>query len=308
MTGTDQTPNSQDMRLPTLFALFLAPVLVAQDPPRANGARGAAQNRYAKGAWGIDLTNQYFFRGILQENQGLIVQPWAEIGYDLYESEDAVRDLDAKFGFWNSVQEEPGGNGGDWYESDFYLDTGMQFRDRWQFNARYTAYTSPNNAAFFGQRFGVVQELSFRAAFADDKEPLIGIFENGLRPHVLLAIELDGNRDAGFDEGIYLELGVEPLFQLIAEDQSFPLKLAVPATLGLSLTDYYEDINGNDDFFGYFDVGGELSTPMKFMPDRLGKWDATLALHWLLFGDNLEGFNNGDTTELVLSIGMATTF
>ena len=125
---------------------------------------------------------------------------------------------------------------------------------------------------------------------------------------MLLAIELDNGRDAGNDEGVYLEVGVEPQFQLIKEDQSFPLKLSVPATLGMSIADYYEDAANNDDFFGYFDVGGELSTPMKFMPERMGKWDATLGLHWLLLGDNLEDFNNGDTTELVLSIGMATTF
>src|SRR5690349_15949259 len=143
----------------TLFlALLLPSVIVAQEQGSRAGARNAPPaNRYVKGAWGLDLTNQYFFRGILQENQGLIVQPWVELGYDLYEGDDAVRDLDAKFGFWNSVQEEPGGNGGDWYECDFYLDASMQFRERWQFNARYTAYTSPNNAAFFGQAFGVVQ-------------------------------------------------------------------------------------------------------------------------------------------------------
>ncbi|HET7845249.1 MAG TPA: hypothetical protein VFL14_13925 [Xanthomonadales bacterium] len=288
------------------LALLLPSVIVAQEPNGRAGARTAQPaNRYVKGGWGLDLTSQYFFRGILQENQGIIVQPWFELGYDLYEGDDAVRDLDAKVGFWNSVQDEPDGTGGNWYEADFYLDVGMQFRERWQFDARYTTYSSPNGA---GRFFGPVQELSFRAAFADDKEPLIGIFESGLRPHALIAFELDGNRDAGNDEGVYLEVGVEPQFQLIKEDQSFPLRLAVPATLGLSLTNYYEDINGSDDFFGYFDLGGELSTPMKFMPERLGKWDATLGLHWLLLGDNLEGFNNGDTTELVLSIGMATTF
>lgn len=298
------------MRSPFVIALLLPAVLVAQDPEVRPEPRPAARakppaNEYVKGAWGVDLTNQYFFRGILQENQGIIVQPWAEVGYDLYESDDAVRDLDLKFGLWNSLHEGPTGSGGGadmWYESAFYTDVGMQFRDRWQFNARYTAYDSPNGS------FATVQELSFRAAFADDKEPLIGIFESGLRPHLLLAIELDNGRDAGNDEGIYLELGIEPQVQLLEEDASFPLKLSVPATFGLSLMDYYEDAGGNDDFFGYFDVGGELSTPMKFMPERLGKWDAMLALHWLLLGDNLEGFNNGDTTDLVLSIGMATTF
>lgn len=294
------------MRLPIAIALFLPAVLVAQEPaarPEARPAKPA--NRYMKGELGIDLTNQYFFRGIQQENQGIILQPWFALGYDLYESEDAVRDLDLEFGLWNSLHEGPTGSSGGadmWYEAAFHIDVGMQFGDRWQFNARYNAYDSPNGS------FATVQEMAFRAEFADNKEPLIGIFENGLRPHVLIAFEIDNGRDAGNDEGIYLELGVEPQFELIKEDESFPLKLSVPATLGLSPADYYEDAGGSNDVFGYFDIGGELSTPMKFMPERLGKWDATLGLHWLFLGDNLEGFNDGDTTELILSIGMASTF
>ncbi|HEU4429285.1 MAG TPA: hypothetical protein VFT98_11070, partial [Myxococcota bacterium] len=35
----------------------------------------------------LDLTNAYYFRGILNENDGLIAQPWGELYANLYSSE-----------------------------------------------------------------------------------------------------------------------------------------------------------------------------------------------------------------------------
>src|SRR5688572_4132182 len=127
------TPNA--MRLPFVFALFLPTVLVAQDPePRPVKRAEPPPNRYVKGSFGIDFTNQYFFRGILQENQGIIAQPWFALGYDLYEDDDGgvVRDVDLTFGLWNSLHDGPtGSTGGIWYESDFYTDVAVGVGEQW---------------------------------------------------------------------------------------------------------------------------------------------------------------------------------
>jgi hypothetical protein len=38
----------------------------------------------------------------------------------------------------------------------------------------------------------------------------------------------------------------------------------------------------------------------------MGPWQASTGLHWLLLGDNLEARNNGDTSELIFSVGVST--
>src|SRR5262245_31103950 len=51
---------------------------------------------------GVDWTTAYFFRGYNQEDTGLILQPYATITANLYDS-DAF-DVNAYIGTWNSFQ------------------------------------------------------------------------------------------------------------------------------------------------------------------------------------------------------------
>jgi hypothetical protein len=282
--------------------LLLAPAALAQTPDEPMKAPAVAPT--AKGAFGIGLTSQWFFRGLQQENQGIIVQPWFRLGYDLYEGTDTLRDLDVSFGLWNSLHDGPtGGAGGVWAESDFDITLTGRLDERWKVGATYTAYSSPNGALLPKP----VQELAFSVGL-DDRGMLVDDVDSGLRPSLLIAFELSGQRDFGNDRGIYLQPGIEPTFR-IGELGQMPLTLEVPVTAGFSLGDYYEELGGgNDEFFGFLDVGAEISAPLSFMPARLGPWTGVLGLHWLLLGDNTEERNNGDTTELILSFAMETVF
>ena len=87
-----------------------------------------------------------------------------------------------------------------WYETDFYASLGLGFADAWSADVTYTAYMSPN------QSFGTVKELSFGVAYDDGM----------LGPYATFAFELDGQADGGDpdQEGVYLELGVEPALPL----------------------------------------------------------------------------------------------
>lgn len=294
------------MRIPLLTVALIPSLALAQEQKPPTGPRGE---------FGIDFTSQYFFRGIIQENQGIIAQPYAALTYDLLESKEKdnfLRDLDVTFGLWNSVHDGPtGGSGGPWYEADFYIDVGAKVSDNWKLDARYTAYTSPNGTfnAFSGGRYNTVQEIAFGGRY-DDKggRSLLFDFESGLQPHALIAFEISGQRDFGNQKGIYVEAGIEPSFN-IGKLGSGDLKFAVPVTIGLSLSDYYEKAGGGDsDAFGFLDIGGDLSSPLTFIPDRFGKWTAHVALHLLLLGDNTEEYNNFDGNELIFSFGVATTF
>jgi hypothetical protein len=286
------------MRLVLVSVLSFAPLALAQSQPAPTPPRDGA-----KGAFGVDFTTQYFFRGLQQENQGIIAQPWIELGYALYEAdgEHGLRDLGLTFGLWNSLHDGPtGGTGGIWYESDFHVGLDAHAGERWTFGATYTAYHSPNGS------FSTVEEIAFAAGF-DDRELLVAGLDSGLQPSVVVAFETDGERDGGTGNGIYAQLGIEPSFA-IGNLGQLELTLALPVTLGTSLGDYYEDATGDDDFFGFLDVGAVVSSALPFLPARMGPWTAELGLHWLLLGDSNEQKNNGDTSELILSFGVATVF
>jgi hypothetical protein len=155
-----------------------------------------------------------------------------------------------------------------------------------------------------------VQELVFTLEY-DDRGEITDAFEGGLRPSVTLAFEMDGQRDAivsGGSTGAYLGIGVEPSFK-IGEIDEGDLTLSLPATLGLGLWDYYERATGGDnDFFGYLQVGGVLTMPLRFFPKSMGPWDGHVGLHWLMLGDNNEERNDRDWSELIFEFGFTTEF
>ncbi|MGE3174680.1 MAG: hypothetical protein AB7O97_18755 [Planctomycetota bacterium] len=286
------------MRAASLVGLFLSPaLLVAQEAPDTASGEPVT----AAGSWGVDFASQYFFRGIQQENQGVIAQPWLELGYGLYTDDGALRSLDLTFGLWNSLHDGPTGsaNGAMWYESDFYVGLTGAIGDRVTCGATYTAYHSPNG------RFGTVEELALSVGFDDDG--LLGETFGGLQPSLVVAFELSGQADGGADLGTYAQLGIEPGFDA-GKVGDLELTVSVPVTLGFSLGDYYEFATGSEDSLGFVDVGVAVSSPLDFMPSRAGAWDGTLALHFLMLGDNNEALNSGEDSELIVSFGLSTSF
>ena len=233
---------------------------------------------------GLDFSHAYFFRGIVQERSGLIAQPYIDMTFSLFEGTEGLNSVTFTIGQWNSLHTGPSGgdgpatNVGDWYRSDFY--TGFAFGvDNWDFALTYTAYLSPNDT------FGTVKEVAL--SMTVDDSTLLGGFS--LSPHLLLAIELDGQADGGAGEGVYVELGVEPGLSL----EGTPVSLSFPVTLGLSLSNYYEGIPGNDDVFGYIGLGLVASVPLR-VPESYSAWEVSGGIHLLSLGDALTSFNDDD--------------
>lgn len=266
---------------------------------RADG-EGDSERRVS-GSFGIDFPTAYFFRGIQYENQGLIAQPHLELLYPLTEANDARPKFDLVMGTWSSFHTGPTGVGGGniaWFESDFYLGLATQLNDRWSTSATYSWYGSPQAGA-------AAEELMFSLAYDDSQDWLQGV--GGLQPALLLGFETKGQADGGNDKGIYAQLGVQPTFQLGATGQ-LDWTMLMPVTLGMSLGDYYEDAGGSDSFFGFFDVGVDLHSPLPMVPSRFGPWNLAVGLHALFLGDSTEQFNGNDAFELVFSVGISTTW
>jgi hypothetical protein len=266
----------------------LAGVLTAFAPATAS-AQGDDPNPGAITlTTGIDFPTVYFFRGIRQEaDPKFTTFAFGDVGIALY-SGDSGRSASVNFGVWNSLHTGSSGSDADksiHYEEDFYASLSLGVGNGITITPMYTAYTSPNSS------FGTVKELSFKFAHA-----------SRFAPYGLVAFELSGQADGGEDEGTYLELGVGPSWPLGEK-----VTLAVPVKLGLSLGDYYE-LEGEDNAFGYIDVGALFTVPLTGIPGKFGSWNLHGGVNFLGFGDTTKTFNDGDSGQVIGSIGIGLTY
>jgi hypothetical protein len=300
------------LALAALLSLVVAGPARAQTPAPAGAAASTAPSEESKPvntgrlsiSAGVDWTSAYFFRGIKQETEDLILQPYGELTFKLVENAGALTSLSLTAGIWNSLH--TGATGSDsptaaqpkvWYELDGYFKLSAVLLEDLTASVIYTAYMSPNNV------FDTVQEVAVGFSYNDAK--LLGPF--ALNPTVLVAFEFDGQADAGVNEGIYAQLGIAPGYTFLA-DTAYPLTLSVPLAVGLSLSDYYEFGTGSDDTFGYFSAGATLSVPLAFIPPEFGKWVVKGGVQVLFLGDNLKAINDGDEIQVIGTVGLAFTY
>jgi len=298
------------MRPVLMPAACLCAAAAAQQTPGAAGeaqtlaalaqAAAEASGPVMHGTVGGGFTSAYFFRGMLQEIQGAIAEPYLGLAMPVLESPGTLRALDVTLGQWNSLQDGPTGTADTqsmWYQHDLYVGMQAHVDDRWTVGSVYTAYYSPNRT------FDTVQEVAFSLAY-DDGAPGGGF---ALRPSALVAIETAGQNDRAGSSGVYGEVAIAPELG-IGDVGGYDVTLALPVRLGLSLGDYYETPGGGDSTFGYLDLGCVLRAPLAFLPSRLGPWLGTIGCHVLLLGDSNELRNDGDAVEWIVSCGFSTTF
>lgn len=275
-------PMSRSRALAILAASTAATLLgvssaSAQEAPPVNTGKVAFST-------GFDLVTEYWFRGIGQENEGLILQPWIDVSFELLATEDMT--LTGSVGLWNSVQDATPGDA--WYESDFY--------------AGITAESGPVS---LGASYIVLYNPAGGDIFAEEVDITLGLdvtawdLPECLNPTFTLAIETDGGSDAGTNKGTYLEIALEPSVADIFGSGNCPVDLSIPMTVGLSLDDYYENGAGDCDTFGYFDIGLVLSTPLdSLVPADYGAWTASVGVHMIFLGDSAQdisaAFGTGD--------------
>lgn len=246
---------------------------------------------------GVDYTSKYFFRGILQEDEDLIAQLYLDLSIELYSNDDFS--LGAFAGVWTSLHSDTDtasdtSNLKSFYELDVYGGLSAAFGNL-GIDAAYTAYTSPSDA------FSTVEELSIAISWDDSEDPLLGHF--ALAPYALVAFELDGAADGG-EEGVYLEIGVEPSFTLGEEGDALnAITFSVPISAGFSLDDYYE-FDGDDEFFGFFNAG--LAASYTLPVDRSwGEVTLHAGVHVLTLGDHTKAINDDDSTEVIFTAGVS---
>ena len=241
----------------------------------------------------FDVVNAYMFRGIPQDESGVIMWPAVDLGIALFSGDGGLKSVGVNIGTWNSLHTGDAGlnnlvNGKMWYESDFYATVGFGLGGGTTVGVTYTAYTSPNGL------FGTVKEIAFKLSVDDSRRGAMAI-----RPYVLLARELSGQADGGADEGTYVELGVAPAVPFSRATVSVPVKV------GLSAGNYYEGLNG-DETFGYFSVAGIVTAPLTSMATRFGTWNVHGGVEYQRLGDR-NSFAFGKN-QAIYSIGIGFSY
>jgi hypothetical protein len=246
----------------------------------------------------FDVPSVYFFRGIRQEGDPrLTMWPSVDLRVVLSSEDRPDGHLAARVGLWNSLHTGSSGTGGPLeklhYEEDFYATLDLGLPRGMGIEASYIARTSPNGS------FDTIQE-------ADVKVSRRG----AIAPYALFAFELSatGQADGGSKRGSYLELGAEPSALLPFAH----VRVSVPVKLGLSLKNYYElfgaDLIYRDHTFGFFDVGGRLTVPIRGVAPRFGAWNVNGGADLLTLGDTTRTFNGGDKTQVIAVVGVGVTY
>jgi len=270
------------------------------------------------GLVGSDFTTHYISRGLDLEDQGFIAQPYMELDFTLFQNKDAAVSKGIGFvGIWNSLHSQhtdaglatadpdtgarPPVTTDIWYEFDWYVGFAFDISD-FNLNLSYWEFISPN------QGFGTSKNYQAKLAYNDTKA-WNGGKDSGfaLKPYGIFFIETDGKAGSGSDNGIYIELGVEPTIYTLGAKGTYPLAFSVPAKVGLGFSDFYED----DDTLGYISVGLKASVPLAFMPSKYGAWTASAGVYYYYYGDGVDDFNKGTgdgDDDIVGTFGVSFTF
>jgi hypothetical protein len=259
-------------------------------PASAGAQTSAGPNQGALSvAGGVDTTNVYVFRGLVQESKPkLTLFPYASLGFAL-KSDGSRRTLGLDVGVWNSLNTGNAGSAGFTehlhYQENLYATLSLALSRSLTAAATFTTYTSPN------LMFETVREASLRVSQSGP-----------VAPYVMAAMELGAaGADSGTRRGTYVELGATP--QVLRGR----LSVTAPVRLGLSASNYYE-LNGIDHKYGFLSVGGHASLPLGFVQPAFGRWALQGGVDYYHLGTTAKAVNNGTAHKIVASGGVSFSY
>ncbi len=261
---------------------------------------------------GLDFTTAYCSRGFFWEDAGLVVQPWADVWLDVWQGATATASL--TMGTWSSFHAQATDAGTSdnfrehWYECDLYAGLAVCLGD-WTVEGRYGWYTSPSDA------WDTIEEVYVAASY--DDSAVLGAW--ALQPSIVLAIETGDEANDGGRPGTYLELGVEPGFGLdaigVESGMLAGVSVSFPISVGLSLSNYYEGANGENDAFGFASFGVSVGVPLTGEGGgllgagaRLGAWELAIGVQVVALGDAARSYNDDESVGVIGTIGVGVEF
>jgi hypothetical protein len=286
----------RSVSLLALCALLAAPFAVTA---RAEDAAPAPFSK-VHGLLQLEFSNAYITpRGLLVENQGLVIQPLLLLFWDLYASDKGViDDVTLTTGIWNSVHTHRSGvTPGRWNEFDPFAGLTFKFEKQWQFDIFYTGFISETNT--FTTSTNLDAKLTYH-----DAPCSVGI---SLNPYVeyfqeltnKATIPLGGTED---DTGFYFQLGATPTYTV----PGTKVKLELPTYVSLVSSNFYHRTSGADggSGVGLFSTELKATVPLS-IPASYGFWSAYAGVQYyhlvnkgLLDGNAIAGASGSADRDL----------
>lgn len=257
----------------------------------------AAAPSILTGDLGVNFVTEYISRGVMQEKQGVIAQPYLDLFLNVYEAKDGFIDkVTLNLSGWSSFHSkhtgaQPGNDAASWYECDIIPGVSVTFLKNWTLTASYLEYFAPNAA------WDASRNLNFNLAYNDTD--LLGAF--ALHPHVAYLRELQGScgSGVGLGHGNYYELGVTPALPAYG-----PVTVTFPINAGFGSNGFYADNKG----FGYFNAGVNASVALACIPSQYGAWAFNTGVTYWYLGDENANLTGGDNNRFVWQAGLGVTF
>ncbi|MDX2016598.1 MAG: hypothetical protein SFY95_03030 [Planctomycetota bacterium] len=105
------------------------------------------------------------------------------------------------------------------------------------------------------------------------------------------------------------ETGIEPGLDVTEdkEDGTQAWRLSLPMALGLSVHEYFEDAEGKDRPFGFFELGPKLTIPLSKAEDGV-QWSINGGVKVLFLGKTPKALNSDRGTAVVGYAGVQMGF
>ena len=256
----------------------------------------AAKQSVITGDLGVNFVSEYISRGAMQENQGAIAQPYADLYISLYEGTGFVNKVSLNLGVWSSFQghhpsAHAGSNVSSWYEFDYTPGISVTFAKNFTLTASYFEFDSPSGA------FDESRNINLNLAYND--ADLLGAF--ALHPHVAYLRELQGIAASGLvgGHGNYYEVGVAPALPAYG-----PVTITFPLTVGLGSNDFYAE----NKTFGYFSGGANAAVAIACIPAKYGVWAVNFGATYYYLADQNATAGAVDNNRIVYQAGVGATF
>ena len=263
--------------LAAVAAIATSPSAVAADLSDSTNAPVAAPAPASPFSWdsGVALTNYYVERGVFISTKGTVFEPYGDLYYKLYQGGGIINSVTAGIGYWASLDTagapaSAGTSGFPRYftEIDLIPSLAIQFADRFTLTARYNHWASPSDG--YGPGNWVNATLAY-----DDTGLTVPNFS--VQPYLNVLYEHPVQSHSGLEpHAWYFEPGVSPNYTFFSGSK-YSVNFAVPIAVGLGNKFYAGQT------YGYLNVGPQISVPLSFIPDKYGKWNASIAYkYWNL--------------------------
>lgn len=243
---------------------------------------------------GLDFASAFYFRGYLQADRGLILQPYLNVFTRQNSTEDLV--IRPYVSLFNSSHF---GNDNPMADMSDVMVGAVTDWHAFSFDTRYAFFTmspmmrTPVHEIGARVSYDALQRWSDVETLAPFRlKPFVGVYGDYIQ-------DLD-------EIQMYLNLGVEPSWRV--DVAGCRVGMSLPLEWGLGGNGYYSNANGSNATYGYFSTSLTASVALP-VSDRLGQWFLNGTLQYLhLAADSVQMAARGNDDGFAAKFGLSFVY